>query len=195
MAGQHPHLSNVPGLANLIRLTPEVKETILGHIRKGTHISVACEAAGISYGTYKKWIQRAERTDRSDPNEQAPIALIEFVEEVRRAEAELESEIVNSVKGAAMNDGELGLKYLSRRFPARWREQRESIQHNVNWLIRAVDMVRKGETTLEILDDTLGPELTNEVRKQLGGDVVEGDVTELPTLVESIPAESDNATS
>lgn len=49
-------------------LTPELIETIAGHLRLGVPIGAACIAAGISTTTYYRWLAQAEAADPDKPS-------------------------------------------------------------------------------------------------------------------------------
>jgi hypothetical protein len=46
------------------KLTKEVEEIILRHLRAGAFLKHACEAAGIEYRTLKYWLEKAEAGQR-----------------------------------------------------------------------------------------------------------------------------------
>ena len=160
-------------LAVASKFTPEVRKAVIDHIRAGNHITTAVRAAGIEYGTFQKWMAIGEfRSLEKHPTPE----FVQFAEEVRRAEAECEAEIVDKIRTAALTDPELGLKFLARRHPERWSE-RQPPKQTVHWVVAATDMLRKGEITFDLLETELGPELAGEVRKALEapqGVVIEG---------------------
>ena len=170
---------------------PKTQSTLLEYIRNGNHIRVACRAAGISPTTYAKWVRWAEYKDRLNPNPPPP-ELIEFIEKIREAEANCEVEIVENVRARSMNDGELGLKFLARRYPERWGEKKEVRTYDKDWRYVALEMLRRKEITIEALEETLPKELYSELHgmpevmrlleaPQEEGEVVEGELrVEIP---------------
>ena len=147
-------------------LDPKTQSTLLEYIRNGNHIRVACRAVGIHPNTYVQWVRWAEYKDRRNPNPPPP-ELIEFIDKVREAEAACEAEIVKNVRAEAMDDAEIGLKFLSRRYPERWGERKEIHNYDKDWRVVALGMLRRGEVTLEALEESLPKELYSEVAKMI----------------------------
>jgi transposase len=123
------------------KLTPEIHEKIVESVRRGNYVEVAAEAAGIYRGTVFRWIQEANE-GHPDPSR------ANFRDALLQARAEAEATMVSLVVRAAMGgvvtkevtrtlrdgtiesettysspDGRVGLEYLSRAFPDRWRKQ------------------------------------------------------------------------
>ena len=130
-----------PRLGRPTKLTPEVRERIVKSVRQGNFIETAAEAAGVHRGTVFRWIQEANE-GHPDPNR------AEFRDALMQARADAESTMVALVFRAAMGgvvikevtrtlrdgtqesetvysapDGRVGLEYLSRAFPDRWKKQ------------------------------------------------------------------------
>jgi transposase-like protein len=130
-----------PGLGRPSKLTPELQEQIVKDVKQGNFIEIAAERAGVHRTTVFRWLREAEE-GHPDPNRQKfRFAIIE-------ARAEAEATMVALVRRAAMGgvvirettrvhpdgteehdvaysapDGRIGLEYLSRAFPDRWRKQ------------------------------------------------------------------------
>ena len=51
-----------------LKLTPELREALCGHLAQGAHVKTACQAVGISEVTYYRWQARGNR----GRDEQAP---------------------------------------------------------------------------------------------------------------------------
>ena len=160
-------------------LDPKLQETLIEYIRNGNHIRVACRAVGIHPGTYAKWVKWAEYKDRLNPKPPPP-ELIEFIDRIREAEALCEAEMVKHIRSDAMDDGELGLKFLSRRYPERWGERKEIHNYDKDWRVVALGMLRRGEITQEALEEALPKELYSEVAKMIeapqDGEIIEGEL-------------------
>lgn len=170
-------------------LDSTIQNTLIEYIRNGNHIRVACRAAGISPATYSRWVKWAEHKDRLNP-EPPPPELIAFIDKIREAEALCEVEIVKNIRSEAMDDAEIGLKFLSRRFPDRWSERKEIHNYDKDWRVVALGMLRRGEVTLEALEESLPKELYSEVAKMIEAPEevpIEGEFKELvPTDAGSI---------
>lgn len=96
---------------------PEIFNTLIDAIRKGTPPSTACAMAGIHKATMMKWLKYGhEGRDRT---------VVQFWRAVRMAEAASESDAAESLAAAGSEDWRAALSYLERRFPERWRKQTE----------------------------------------------------------------------
>ena len=183
--GEAHGLSEI-GVSEPLYLDPKLQSTLLEYIRNGNHIRVACRAAGIHPSTYAKWVKWAEYKDRLNP-EPPPPELIAFIDKIREAEALCEAEIVKNIRSDAMENSEIGLKFLSRRYPERWSERKEIHNYEKDWRVVALGMLRRGEVTLEALAETLPKEFYSEVAKMIEapqeesqqGELVEGEFKEL----------------
>lgn len=94
------------------KLTQEVEETILRHLRAGAFQKHACEAAGIEYRTMKTWLERAEDGEK-------PYAA--FAIKVRKALAEdamrSQSFITRAQLGPIAGDWKAAAWSLERKHP------------------------------------------------------------------------------
>ena len=77
-----------------MKYKPEVVETILDALRKGNGRTVACQGAGINYQTFLNWLEDPEK--------------IEFLESVKKAEAEGHSFDEDLYKGVVKKAAENG---------------------------------------------------------------------------------------
>ena len=184
------------GVSEPLYLDPKLQSTLLEYIRNGNHIRVACRAAGIHPSTYAKWVKWAEYKDRLNP-EPPPPELIAFIDKIREAEALCEAEIVKNIRSDAMENSEIGLKFLARRYPERWSERKEIHNYDKDWRVVALGMLRRGEVTLEALEESLPKELYSEVAKMIeapqDGEIVEGELrVEIPQNAGSITEQGDS---
>ena len=140
---------------------PKTQSTLLEYIRNGNHIRVACRAVGIHPSTYAKWVKWAEYKDRLNP-EPPPPELIAFIDKIREAEALCEAEIVKNISTDALENSEIGLKFLARRYPDRWGERKEIHTYEKDWRLVALGMLRRKEITIDALEETLPKELYSE---------------------------------
>jgi hypothetical protein len=103
------------------KLTPEVRDGIVGFIQKGVHPYIAAGAFGVAVGTYDEWMGRGRGTDPLRPSD--PV-YIEFAEAVEAAQHQAEAALVAMAVLKAKSTSDLVL-ILERRFGERWRERRE----------------------------------------------------------------------
>ena len=139
-------------------ITPEIEEKLYDLIKAGNYPSVACQAVGVSPSVYAHWIRRGEGRDRSmngNPDQ------VRFARRMREAEAIAETNVVEQITKSVEKNPEMGLKFLSRRYRARWAESREI---NINWTVKALEAIKAGELTLEDLEAEIGSEMTEKVK-------------------------------
>jgi len=110
-------------MANKTKLTPEVQEKILLHLRVGAYMETAAACAGISKDTLYEWL-------RKGANGQKPYA--EFADKVHRAVAESESRDLATVLKASQKQWTAAAWRLERRFPEKYgRNDRVKVEANV----------------------------------------------------------------
>ena len=142
--------------------TPEhkaMREKIIEYIRNGNHVGIACEAAGLSAPLFYKYMQVGEGKPGGDwkpPPEWIP-ELEDFARRVRIAEAEAETQIVDTIKSRALTDAEIGLKFLRVRYPYRWGEK--SLNINISWQAETVQALDRREVSWEALEAEFGKEI------------------------------------
>ncbi len=109
-------------MARPTKLTPEVRERIVGSIRAGAYAEQAARAAGIAPSTYYDWLRRGEAGEPT---------FSEFSEALRAGEAEAEIAAVATIREAAQaGDWRAAAHYLERRHPERWgRGTRPGVEH------------------------------------------------------------------
>jgi len=104
-------------MARKSKLTPELITDLAGAIRDGLYLDQACHAVGISTSTYYYWQKDAANEDGN------PLAA-DLVEEVDRARAEVERELVTVVREAASKDWKAAVWFLQHAFPDRWQGEK-----------------------------------------------------------------------
>lgn len=102
------------------KLTEDVKRRLLDAIRAGNYYETACQFAGISYQTFRNWMERGEQAKTGQ--------YFEFFEAVTRAEAEAEARMVALWQAQIPQDWRAARDFLARRYPERW-AGRERIEH------------------------------------------------------------------
>lgn len=98
-----------------MKLTDELITEICGYISLGNYIRTACGACGISYPVFYRWMKHGR-------DQKAPI-YVKFHDEVKRAEAELESKVVANWQKQIPYDWHAAKEFLGRRFPKSWGAQ------------------------------------------------------------------------
>lgn len=105
-------------MARPTKLTREVHERIVAAIRAGNYAEPAARSAGISEATYYRWMERGEKASTGIHRD--------FVDAVRRAEADAEVEAVARLRKAMPDNYRACLEYLERRYPKRWRRHQST---------------------------------------------------------------------
>ncbi len=91
-----------------------VAEKLILLLKAGNAIPQACVVAGISARTYYNWLQLGERPGKKHA------AYRQFKDDVERARAECEAQLVAVVRTAAANDAKHAEWLLERRNPQEW---------------------------------------------------------------------------
>ena len=105
------------------KLTPELQEKILLHLRVGAYVETAAACAGIHKDTFYEWMKKGARGI-------APYAA--FAEAVNRAVAESESRDLATILKAAQSQWQAAAWRLERRFPEKYgRNDRVKVEAKV----------------------------------------------------------------
>ena len=142
-------------------LTEEITEALYNLIKAGNYSSVACRALGLYPGVYSNWLRQGEGRDRRQPATPETVA---FAIRMRQAEAEAEVAAVKVVVEGSIKDPTLGLKFLGRRFRNRWGEFEV---HKVDWTIRAINMLKAGDVTMDDLVKTFDKPALEEIKARM----------------------------
>ena len=97
------------------KLTPELHDTIIKHIRAGNYIETACAGAGVHVSSYHIW----RRKGLLDPPHTNP-QYAKFVEAVDLARSEAEMRNVAIINRAAVLDPRQAQWWLERSHPHKW---------------------------------------------------------------------------
>ena len=103
------------------KFTPHTRQKLLEALRAGNYRETACQYAGISHQTLRNWILKAEQPD-------APDEYIEFVEAIKKAEADAEVTDIALIRQAAQGGTWQAAAWIrERKNPERWgrREQQQ----------------------------------------------------------------------
>lgn len=104
------------------KLTETVKQTIIDNIEQGLNYESACLSANVSYSTFREWMRRGTDTDG---NRQSNELYAEFAEDVNRAVARSEMNLLEGIRRAAETDWKAAAWILERRFPQHWSNNRK----------------------------------------------------------------------
>ena len=129
------------------KLTLERQAKLVDAIRQGHYYETACAYAGISYQTFRNWMQQGEAAKSG--------RYFEFFEAITRAEAEAEDRAVQIWQAAMATDWRAAQMFLERRHPDRWGKQSR------------VDMHQQVEGRMEV-DKGVSIDAMNEVLAALG---------------------------
>jgi len=145
------------------KLNPKMVEQIVELIRAGNYARTACEAVGISEQTYYTYLNRGKReatrrqrlTDLGHPvDDNGEGIFLEFLEAVKRAEAESESVAVMHVRRAMSDSWQAAMTYLERKHPDRWGRRDKNINVNVD-ASKQLDLTKLDDDQLEKLEELL----------------------------------------
>jgi hypothetical protein len=102
------------------KLTPEIKEKLILAVQAGNYREAAAAYAGIAPATLYNWLEKGKNGKRGP--------YVELLESIKVAEGEAEARIVLSIRTKIPDDPNLGLRFLERRYAARW-SQRSQVTH------------------------------------------------------------------
>lgn len=108
------------------KFTPECRNRIVSLINAGNYLDTACQAAGITYSTYREWIKRGQREyDRLEMSPRAKVKesekdYLDFFEAVQKAEATAEARNLTIINKAAEKNWQAAAWFLERKAPDRW---------------------------------------------------------------------------
>ena len=124
------------------QLTPKLKKDFLDAIAAGSHYEPACAYVGISYTTFRQWMQRGQGTH----SRKSSAEYVDFVEAVHLAEAKGEISAIAAIRGATKKDWRAAAWMLERRHPDRW-SVTQKIQLQLEAEVNAIyDAIENDET-------------------------------------------------
>lgn len=105
------------------KLTPETRKRLFDAIKAGCYYDVACRYAGISYATFRNWINKGEKSKSGE--------FFDFLEALKQAEAEAEVRMVMLWQSKMPEDWKAARDFLARRYPERWaQKERIDLEHS-----------------------------------------------------------------
>jgi hypothetical protein len=99
-------------MARPTKLTPAIQERLILAMQAGNYREAAAAYAGIGTSTLYRWIERGKKANRG--------VYRELWEAIDVAEGQAEARIVLSIRTKIPDDPNLGLRFLERRYAARW---------------------------------------------------------------------------
>lgn len=179
-------------MARPTKLTPERQEKICENIRLGMIYKRAALAAGISPSTFYSWKARGEEETSSEYSE--------FLETLKKAEAEGEARHLTLIEDAAKGGGQstetrevfkkgelveritvskpitpqwqAAAWLLERRYPNRWARYSKIEVHD--WRTEIAELVKEGSLSVEQVKEELGDSLAQELFEFAGLATVAG---------------------
>jgi len=104
-------------------LNKDIYNTIIDYISNGNYIKTACLAAGISERVFYNWVERAERSNGNGDD-----IYVQFLQDLKIAEAENIAHNVKNVQDAADNDHRNWMAsawILERKYPSEFGKRME----------------------------------------------------------------------
>jgi len=115
------------------KLTPELQEKIVGHVKNCNYPSTSAVACGVDESTFYRWMNRAQEGEE-------PYA--SFAIAVKKAEAESQVDLVGIVRKAAPDKWQAGMTLAERRWPEQF-AQVERSAGNQSDLARGIEILGK----------------------------------------------------
>lgn len=131
------------------KLTEEVKDKLVKAISQGNYYEAACSYAGISYSTFREWMNKgaAEQDaaeEQEGQEEQEGTEFSDFLEAIKKAESAAELRLVQEWQKHIPNNWQAIATFMERRYPDRWgRRERRDVNVSGEMGIKIVDDVSK----------------------------------------------------
>ena len=158
------------GCGRPTKLTPELASRIADLIREGNYITIACQATGIDRTTYTRWLQLGEE-DHSQGKTDTVYS--SFYTLLKKAEAEAEVLLLQSVRRHTDTNPIAGLALLDRRFRDRWGQtQQPATTITLNVDKQLVMAGRRLEDTLKTMTARQSLDVPTETQHEVQHDTV-----------------------
>lgn len=126
------------------KLTPAIKNRLLGLIKIGTPLETACRACRLDYSTVREWISRGKNSHSSRGVSKI---YADFADDYDVAVSEAEIILINQIQKASSKDWKAAAWLLARRHPDRWSESKPTSLEDV-----IVSMAQSGLLSSDQLD-------------------------------------------
>lgn len=110
--------SPASGAGQPAKLTPKSRRRFLAALRRGHHLSSACDIAEIGTATFRAWMARGAKDTEDSGDLSSPYA--EFRAAVLATTAQAEDDLVKTFHKAGKKDWQASKEFLARRWPKRW---------------------------------------------------------------------------
>jgi hypothetical protein len=115
-----PHKIPEVKVGRPLAITPELENTLLQKIREGIPINDACTIAGISRGTYQRYLANGKAEESG--------YFRELYERIMRAQAEYRAELVGKLHTVSATDPKAIMAILERRDRANWAPPKQALE-------------------------------------------------------------------
>ena len=117
------------------KLTEEVKDKLVKAISQGNYYEAACSYAGITYATFRNWMNEGEQATEGE--------YFDFFDTIKKAEAAAELRMVQEWQKHIPNNWQAIATFMERRYPDRWgKRDRQDINLQGELGIKIVDDVK-----------------------------------------------------
>ena len=118
------------------KLTEEVKDKLVKAISQGNYYEAACSYAGITYATFRNWMNEGEEATDGE--------YFDFFDTIKKAESAAELRMVQEWQKHVPNNWQAIATFMERRYPDRWgRRERRDVNVSGEMGIKIVDDVSK----------------------------------------------------
>ena len=116
------------------KLTEEVKDKLVKAISQGNYYEAACSYAGITYATFRNWMNEGEEATDGE--------YFDFFDTIKKAESAAELRMVQEWQKHVPNNWQAIATFMERRYPDRWgRRERRDVNVSGEMGIKIVDDV------------------------------------------------------
>lgn len=155
---------NAHGVGRPTKLTHALLEDAVQLVEAGNYLNTAAGALGISYDTWRNWMERGEKEAKlwneiveagGDPTEVIWDTLyIQFFVAISRAEHMAIASVVTLLKRHALTDARAAVEFLQRRDRANWsKETRITGDENAPLVVKVAAPLYEPDTTSDPAED------------------------------------------
>ena len=142
------------------KITPELVELIIEHLKEGNYDVVAAQAAGITRQTFYRWIRKG-KTEKEG-------IFFDFYQAVEEAKAAGETELLHTIRKASTRSWTAAAWILERSRPQRWSLHKAKEKAAKAWEKEILSLLKDGDITQDDIIETLGVDLANELFESAG---------------------------
>ena len=142
------------------KITPELIELIVEHLKEGNYDMVAAQAAGITRQTFYRWIREGKKNKEG--------IYFDFYLAVEKAKAEGETELLHTIRKASSRSWTAAAWILERSRPQRWSLHKAKETAAKHWESEIRGLLKDGTMSQEDVIEVLGEDLAHELFEQAG---------------------------